>query len=118
VFSDAQGFCELEKFARERGQHPWTFKPATCWMFPLEDQDGKPAEPVRDREHDPYRTPDYPGYASCVPCGRHDAAGQPWRKALAREIAYFRKAAQLPLLGTPGHTVEELLAAGGSGGAK
>ncbi|MFT3904702.1 MAG: hypothetical protein QM718_00135 [Steroidobacteraceae bacterium] len=118
VFSDAQGFCELEKFARGRGQHPWTFKPATCWMFPLEDQDGKPVQPVRGPEDDPYRTPDYPGYASCVPCGRHAAAGQPWRKALAREIAYLRKAAQLPLLGSPGHTVEELLAAGNSGGTE
>lgn len=112
VFGDSQGFCELEKFARGRGQHPWSYKPTTCWMFPLEDEDGEPVEPVRGPEDDPYRRPDYPGYASCVPCGRHDPAGVPWRQALAREISYFEGATQLPLLGTPGHTVDELLAAG------
>jgi hypothetical protein len=111
VFGDAQGFCELEKFARERGQHPWSFKPTTCWMFPLEDEEGEAVEPVRGPEDDPYRGPDYPGYASCVSCGRHDPEGQPWRQALAREIGYFTEAPQLPLLGSPGHTVDELLAA-------
>jgi hypothetical protein len=110
VFSDPAGFCELEKFARGRGQHPWSYKPTTCWMFPLQDEDGKPAEPVRGPEDDPYRTPQYAGYASCVPCGRHDAKGQPWKKSLDREIAYLNAAAQLPVLGSPGHTVGELLA--------
>ncbi len=109
VFSDEKGFCELEKFARARGQHPWTFKPTTCWMFPLQDEEGEPAEPVRDASDDPYCTPQYPGYASCVPCGRHDANGLPWRSALQREITYFEQAAQLPLLGSPGRSVQELL---------
>lgn len=117
VFGDDQGFCELEKFARQRGQHPWSFKPTTCWMFPLEDEDGHPVEPVRGPEDDPYRREGYPGYASCVPCGRHDPAGQPWRQAVAREIAYFKAAPQLPLLGSPGHTVDELLAAGNGNAA-
>lgn len=110
VFSDDAGFCELEKLARGRGQHPWTFKPTTCWMFPLQDEEGEPAEPVRGTEDDPYVTERYAGYASCVPCGRHDPCGQPWKQALAREIGYLQAAAQLPLLGSPGHTVEELLA--------
>jgi hypothetical protein len=115
VFGDTRGFCELEKFARGRGQHPWSFKPTTCWMFPLQDEDGKAVEPVRGPEDDPYRTPEYPGYACVVPCGRHDAAGQPWRKALTREIGHLTAAPRLPLLGTPGHTVDELLAAGETG---
>jgi hypothetical protein len=111
VFSDHQGFCELEKFARSHNQHPWTYKPTTCWMFPLQEDDGAVAEPVRDAADDPHFTHDYPGYASCVPCGRHDGAGKPWRTALSREIAYLENAPALPLLGTPGHTVDELLAA-------
>lgn len=114
VFGDEDGFCELEKFARSRGQHPWTFKPTTCWMFPLQDEDGGITAPVRSAEDDPHVTPDYAGFASCVSCGRHDPAGAPWRQALAREIAYFQAAPQLPLLGTAGHTVEELLAHEGS----
>jgi hypothetical protein len=112
VFGDDAGYCELEKFARSRDQHPWTFKPTTCWMFPLQDDDGVPAAPVRGPEDDPHVAPGYPGYASCVSCGRHDPSGTPWRQAVAREIAYLEAAPQLPLLGTPGHTVKELLAQG------
>jgi hypothetical protein len=111
VFADDVGFCELEKFARGRGQHPWTFKPTTCWMFPLQDDAGEPAAPVRSEADDPYHTPEYPGYATCVPCGHQDPRGKPWREALRNEIAYLQQAPQLPLLGTPGHTVAELLAA-------
>lgn len=110
VFSDAAGLCELEKLAISGGQHPWTFKPTTCWMFPLQDEVGAAAEPVRGPEEDPYATAGYAGYAGCVPCGRHDPQGVPWRQALAREIAYLEAAPRLPLLGSPGHTVEELLA--------
>jgi hypothetical protein len=111
VFSDAQGFCELEKFARSNSQHPWTYKPTTCWMFPLQEVDGNVAEPVCGTADDPYHTDEYPGYASCVPCGRHDASGREWREALAREITYLEEAEVLPLLGSAGHTVDELLAA-------
>ena len=59
---------------------------------------------------DPYHTPEYPGYAPCVPCGAHSAGGKPWREALREEIDYLEQASQLPLLGSPGHTVDELLA--------
>jgi hypothetical protein len=110
VFSDEVGFCELEKFARSRNQHPWTFKPVTCWMFPLQDEDGEPAEPVRGPDDDPYVAPGYAGYASCVACGKHDPDGRPWRQALDREITYLESAPQLPLLGSPGHSARELLA--------
>jgi hypothetical protein len=111
VFGDSQGFCELEKFARSNGQHPWTYKPTTCWMFPLQDDDGRVAEPVRGQEDDPYFTEEYPGYASCLPCGRHDPAGRPWRESLAREISWLQAAPRPPKLGAPGNTVDELLAA-------
>lgn len=110
VFADGQGYCRLESFARQRGQHPWTFKPATCWLFPLQEQDGKPESPVRRSSDDPFRTEGYPGYANFVPCGTHDQKGAPWRKALAAEIRYLGQAASLPLLGSPGHSVNELLA--------
>jgi hypothetical protein len=111
VFGDTRGFCELEKFARGRGQHPWTFKPTTCWMFPLQDDEGVPAVPVSGPEDDPYYTREYPGYASRIPCGRQHAGGRPWRESLQGEIAYLAQAAQLPILGSPGNSVDELLAA-------
>jgi hypothetical protein len=110
VFADARGYCELEKLARSNDMHPWSFKPTTCWMFPLQDDDDEPAAPVSGPNDDPYHTEEYPGYATCVPCGRHDARGRPWREALREEIEYLAEASHMPLLGSPGHTVEELLA--------
>lgn len=109
VFSDEVGFCRLESFARARGQHPWAFKPAICWLHPLQEEDGEPVAPVGSPAEDPYRQPRYPGYASFTFCGRHCEDGAPWRKALHGEIAYLRGAPQLPILGSPGHTVDELL---------
>jgi hypothetical protein len=111
VFADEIGFCTLEKFARHRGQHPWTFKPSVCWLFPMQETDGEPAAPVADPRADPYQLPDYPGYATVVGCGRHDPAGRPWTEALARERAWLAQAKSLPILGSEGHSVDELLAA-------
>ena len=91
VFADDVGFCELEKLARERGEHPWKYKPFTCWMFPLEEEDGQAVPPPARAADDPYRAPGYPGYVSVVPCGRHDAAGKPWRQALEQELHYFQR---------------------------
>jgi hypothetical protein len=112
VFADAVGYCRLESFARQRGQHPWTFKPATCWLFPLHVEDGKPVPPVTREQDDPYRTEGYAGYSTFVPCGRHDPNGRPWRQALATEIDYLAQAPRIPLLGSAGRSVDELLAAG------
>lgn len=112
VFSDGIGFCRLESFARSRGQHPWTFKPTICWLHPLQDEDGEPEAPVASPAEDPYRLPDYPGYSCFTSCGRNRSDGMHWKQALQGEIAYLRDATQLPILGTPGHTVDELLAKG------
>ena len=89
VFADAIGYCELQKLALERKLHPWTFKPTTCWMFPLQDDEGVPAAPVASPREDPYATQQYPGYANFVPCGQHDPQGLPWREALREEIAWL-----------------------------
>jgi hypothetical protein len=112
VFADAMGYCTLEKFARGRGQHPWTFKPSVCWLFPMQEREGKPAAPVADPRDDPYQLPDYPGYATVVSCGRHEPSGRPWTEALLRERQWLAQAKSLPILGSDGHSVDELLAAG------
>jgi len=110
VFGDSQGYCRLESFARARGQHPWTFKPAVCWMFPLHDsEDGRPEPPPVNPADDPWRTADYPGHTTTTYCGRHREDGRPWREALAGEIEYLQRAGSLPILGSPGHSVDELL---------
>jgi hypothetical protein len=114
VFADDAGFCRLESFARARGQHPWTFKPAICWLHPLQEESGAPVAPVASPAKDPYRQPGYPGYASFTACGLHREEGRPWREVLRGEIGYLKSASQLPLLGSPGHTVDELLALSGA----
>jgi hypothetical protein len=112
VFGDAQGFCELEKLARRLGKHPWTFKPGVCWQFPLRAEGDQPLPPPASAAEDEYQAPGYPGYSSCTGCGRNDPAGQPWQQALAREIGYLRASGGRTLLGTPGHTVKDLLGDG------
>ena len=109
VFADKEGFCELEKLARGRGQHPWTYKPATCWLFPLGVEAGEAIPPPIDPILDPYRQKDYPGYVSVVPCGRHNPQGSPWRETLAKELAYLESVTGLPILGSAGHSVKELV---------
>ena len=111
VFGDAQGFCELEKLARARGQHPWTFKPSVCWLFPIHaERVGEEVEPpVCNPKDDPYRHAGYPGYGTVVGCGRHDDCGKPWREALTGELAYLAQARRLPILGSKGNTVKDLL---------
>jgi hypothetical protein len=94
VFADVVGYCELQKLALQQGLHPWAYKPTTCWMFPLQDDDGVPAAPVAGPDDDPYATDTYPGYSNFVPCGRHDAQGRPWREALQQEIAYLEAQAK------------------------
>ena len=109
VFGDDAGLCELEKFARGRGNHPWSCKPTACWMFPLSAQNGSPVPPPIDPALDPYYQPGYPGYVSAVPCGRNDPKGQPWWETLRLEVEYLDATKGLPVLGSPGHTLEDLL---------
>lgn len=100
VFADSTGYCELEKLARGRKQHPWKFKPAACWLFPLNVESGEPIPPPTDKTLDPYRTENYAGYATCVPCGQHDPRGKPWKETLKEEILYLESLRALPMLVT------------------
>ena len=109
VFADAEGFCELEKLARAKSLDPWALKPATCWLFPLGLKDGEPLPPPVDANLDPYRSEGYPGYATVVPCGKHDPDGLPWRMVLERENDYLGRTRQLPVLGSEGNTVRDFL---------
>jgi hypothetical protein len=100
VFAGEAGLCELQKLGLQRRQHPWRYKPFTCWMFPLDEVDGKALPPSPDPTRDPYRTADYPGFVSAVPCGRHDAAGEPWQRALAHELRHFEAVKALAEFGS------------------
>ena len=102
VFADDAGLCELQKLAVHRGLHAWHYKPFTCWMFPLEENDGAAVPPSADPRDDPYRVEGYEGYVSVVPCGRHDPRGAPWDTALAGELGHFQRVRDLPDFGSIG----------------
>ncbi len=89
VFADTQGLCALQKLGLKRREHPWRYKPFTCWMFPLDVEDGAITPPPLDAADDPYRTDGYPGFVTQVPCGRHEPQDQPWREALQAECRHF-----------------------------
>lgn len=86
VFADERGWCRLESAARAHGLHPWIFKPVTCFLFPLGEDDAEtgPAAPGAD----PFDLgPEYPGFATIVDCGKHQPSGQPWSAVLREELA-------------------------------
>ena len=91
VFADEAGLCELQKLGLARHQHPWRYKPFTCWMFPLglDADTGAVEQPETDPADDPAAGPGYPGFVTVIPCGRHDPEGEPWWQVLSGELAHF-----------------------------
>jgi hypothetical protein len=47
--------------------HPWSYKPASCWLHPISVRDGELR--LHDALSDPYNLEGYPGYASATMCG-------------------------------------------------
>jgi hypothetical protein len=92
VFALPNGECSLQKAATERGYHPWAFKPASCWQFPLI---GLFNENAWEHPHyfgvpDPgYCDEDHPGYVSFMPCAVVDGQGISWKTAYRNELQYF-----------------------------
>lgn len=85
VFAEDNGFCSLESVARAHGLHPWTFKPVTCFMFPLTEDD--PVKGPAAPGEDPFDLgSSYPGYATMVDCGQHRPDGRPWGEVLREEL--------------------------------
>ncbi len=90
VFALEDGRCSLQVAAEKEGLHPWTYKPTACWLFPLHKQnrDDPVTAPVT-ANCDPYnRGLAFPGFASCLDCGRHCEDGTPWSALLKEELAY------------------------------
>lgn len=87
VFHLSDGRCALQVLAEQDGRHPWDYKPATCWLHPL---DVSPAGIlVHDEISDPYQIAGYPGYVSCTFCGRTDNAGEPAAEVLQPELSHL-----------------------------
>jgi len=97
VFADSEGFCKLETLARDEGKHPWTYKPASCWMFPLglHISGEMPKGVIKINKQ--VKIGLVP-MAENVPCGKHDPNGAPVHVTLKAEFDYLNRSGTLPLL--------------------
>jgi hypothetical protein len=92
VFGDDEGKCILQTLAVKQGVHKWKYKPMGCWLFPLEgDEKGLVAPPRTRREDTNNLGPEYPGFATFTPCGKHSEKGKVWWIALKEEVREYHR---------------------------
>lgn len=91
VFCNDRGMCSLQVAATELQMHPWAVKPRACWSFPIHGvRDGKIIPPPKLNEVDPNNIgPEYPGYVTCLPCGKARLQGISWKDIYKNEIEYY-----------------------------
>lgn len=91
VFCDDEGLCLLQVVATDLQMHPWSVKPRACWSFPIHGvRDGNIISPPKMNEPDPNNLgPEYPGYVTCLPCGKAQLQGKSWRDIYKNEIEYY-----------------------------
>jgi len=97
VFAQKDGKCSLQSLAYELNIHKWTFKPVSCWMFPLQIKNGKiTPPPISIKDDFDFIDSSYPGYSTYTNCGKHREDGKPYKQVLNEEIEYIQKIPQLP----------------------
>jgi hypothetical protein len=89
--------CGLQVLAEMDGKHPWYYKPFSCWLLPIKLWKG--AIRLFDKITDPFLYPDYPGFISCIHCGRTDESGAPASELLTPELEYLGKLLNRDLIG-------------------
>lgn len=91
VFCNKEGMCSLQVAATELQMHPWAVKPRACWSFPIHGvRDGKIIPPPKLDENDPNDLgPEYPGYVTCLPCGKAKTQGLSWKDIYKNEVEYY-----------------------------
>jgi len=104
VFLDREGRCGIQRLSMEQGREPWFDKPLTCWIHPIVIQPVnrerfRPVVTLVSPENDPQKEDGYPGFASCMHCGRPDKNGRPAREVLAQELEMLGLVAGRNLLG-------------------
>ena len=84
VFRADDGRCTLQTLGAKTGRHPWFYKPLVCWLHPINVSPERIT--IYDENTDPYRYPDYDGFASRTFCGRTAALGRPAYEVLRAEL--------------------------------
>ncbi len=87
VFSTDDHQCSLQVAAIGVGVHKWTFKPLTCWLFPLTLHNGE-IVPLASEWR---KNPSHVSEGLILPCENHHPEGDPWQEVFQEEIRYFEK---------------------------
>lgn len=89
VFWLTDGRCALQVLGERSGLHPWHFKPAACWLHPLDiltEHGGRVLVSLFRGVPPPEGAPPSVGSA---PCSQQRGDGRPAIEALSREIAFL-----------------------------
>jgi hypothetical protein len=81
----------LQLLALEKGLHRWHYKPISCWLHPIRislDEE-IPRITLYNSKTDPYRLPNYDGYASKTLCGSVKKCGDKAHQVLKEELEYL-----------------------------
>ena len=92
IFAYTNGECSLQKVATDKGYHPWKFKPASCWQFPLIGlfNDNALEHPHYFGVKDPgFCDEKHPGYVSFMPCSKTVPTGKSWKNVFKNEIQFY-----------------------------
>ena len=100
VFLDPEHRCVLQRLATDTGNHPWFWKPVSCWLHPVIVQSAsrgaRPVITVLGRDEDEA------GFASCTHCGREEPGGDPAGVVLGGELEVLGDLGGRDLLGELG----------------
>ena len=103
VFLDEEHRCVLQRLAIDEGQHPWKWKPISCWMHPLVlkpgVRGGRPMLMLPSPGDDPAEKSSYPGFSSCTPCGVAVEDGMPAWQTLKPELELLGTIGRRDLVG-------------------
>lgn len=87
VFRYDDGKCSLQALAMQHGEHPWAYKPFSCWLHPISlERDDKTILWIPRKETDHLKERGYPGYAPYTGCGCEVKGGKPAYRVLKEEI--------------------------------
>ena len=87
-FRFPDGRCSLQALAMEHGEHPWAYKPLSCWLHPISlERDDKAVIWIPTKGNDLLEDPEYPGFAPYTRCGEAcPGEGRPAWQTLKAEL--------------------------------
>jgi len=76
IFRHPDGRCSLQGLAMQHGEHPWAYKPPSCWLHPLSlERNDRTILWLPQKHTDHVVDKNYPGYSPYTRCGENCATG-------------------------------------------